>query len=355
MYQCASKIPRPFSLPLIGSALPFMGKSLDTSSIITTLFRTYPGIFKVWFGPKLMVGVSDPKYLEILLPNCIEGILDVWKRHRKILTPTFNQKILNSFTLGTFRKKAFLDYLIEITSEGSSKFTDQELTDEVTTFIIAGSDTTATTNSFVFITLGLHQDMQQKIHEEVMEVVGPSRQVEPADLPHLKYMEMFIKETLRIFPVATLILRDIDVDVDLGDYVIPAGTTAMFGMPWIHTDERHWPDPYKFDPDRFLPEEVSKRDRLAYIPFSYGPRNCIVTNIEFKTIRMKYAMMAMKTLLSTIISKYRISTSYKNVKDVNLKCNMITRPRDGFKFAVELRSPSDRQQSREMGGRAFMM
>ncbi|KAJ8954175.1 hypothetical protein NQ318_005770, partial [Aromia moschata] len=332
LYELASKMPGPFSLPLIGSALFFAGNVNDWFSNVMALFRTYSGLFRIWFGPKLLVIVSDPKYFEILLPNCLQkqfmySVAEPLVGHGLVTAPyskiaqvvrekkkAYKEKIAeNNGHLNensqehVSNRKAFLDYLIEVTSEGSSKFTSQELADEVTTFIIAGSDTTASTTSFAFITLGIHQDLQQKVYDEVIEVVGPTRPVEPADLPHLKYTERFIKEALRLFPVATMIFRDIDEDVSVGDYVIPGGATVVFGILWAHTDEKYWPEPYKFDPDRFLPEEDSKRPRCAYVPFSYGSRNCI---------GMKYAMMVMKALIVTVVRKYRISTSYKNVEDV---------------------------------------
>lgn len=57
--------------------------------------------------------------------------------------------------------------------------------------------------------------------------------------------------------------------------MLPEGSILIFGIRAVHLDERYWPDPYKFDPDRFLPEEILKRHPCAYLPFSYGPRNCI--------------------------------------------------------------------------------
>ncbi|KAJ8954180.1 hypothetical protein NQ318_005775, partial [Aromia moschata] len=191
-----------------------------------------------------------------------------------------------------------------------------------------GSDTTASTNSFMFTMLGLHQDMQQRIYEEAIHVVGPARSVEPADLPHLKYTERFIKESLRLFPVTPMILRDVQEDVAVGEYVVPRGATIIFGILSAHTDEKYWPKPYKFDPDRFLPEEVAKRHPCAHIPFSYGSRNCV---------GMKYGMMSMKALLATVVRKYKIYTSYKCVEDIKLKNLFFAKPRDGFKVSVELR------------------
>ncbi|XP_023312995.1 cytochrome P450 4C1-like [Anoplophora glabripennis] len=225
------------------------------------------------------------------------------------------------------RKKTFLDHLIEITSQGN-QFTERELRDEVDTFIIAGSDTTASTNSYVFLMLGLHKDLQEKVYEEIIEVVGPSRPVEREDLVKLKYMDRFIKETLRLFPVAGVIVRAIEEDVDLGDHLIPGGTSVIFGILRTHTNEKYWPEPFKFDPDRFLPEEVAKRHPCTYLPFSYGPRNCL---------GIKYAMMAMKTLLATVLRKFKVSTSYGSIQDIKLKANLVLRPTDGYKVSLELR------------------
>ncbi|KAJ8949166.1 hypothetical protein NQ314_008288 [Rhamnusium bicolor] len=372
LYKCAKKMEGPLALPLIGCALYFIGSPYDIYCNIMTMFNKYPKIFRVWFGPRLFCAVSEPKYFEILLPNflrkehlyhhaeCVVGYglftapLDIWKRHRKIIMPTFNQKILDSFVdifsqqanvlveqLKTYsgkeefdvfhvvykctldiicetamgvkvntqttdfpypkwvdrifeivflrifvfwyhfdsifnftplakettdllknlhefsgvvntKKKAFLDYLIELTSDENSKFTEQELREEVDTFIIA-----------------------EKVYDELIEILGPDRSVEPADLPKLSYMDRFLKETLRLFPVAPFIVRAIDEDVDLGDHIIPADTSVVFGILKAHTDEEYWPEPFKFDPDRFLPEEVAKRHPCAYVPFSYGSRNCI--------------------------------------------------------------------------------
>lgn len=61
----------------------------------------------------------------------------------------------------------------------------------------------------------------------------------------------------------------------VGDYVLPNGSECVFGIRHVHLNEKYWPDPYKFDPDRFLSENVATRHPCAYLPFSFGPRNCI--------------------------------------------------------------------------------
>ncbi|XP_023312994.1 cytochrome P450 4C1-like [Anoplophora glabripennis] len=115
LYECSRKLPGPFAFPLVGSALHFIGSPYDIFSNIMKMYNQYPGIFRVWFGPRLFYAVSDPKYYEILLPHCLakerwykyseaaigHGLfaapLDKWKRHRKIIMPTFSQKILDGF------------------------------------------------------------------------------------------------------------------------------------------------------------------------------------------------------------------------------------------------------------------
>lgn len=140
--------------------------------------------------------------------------------------------------------------------------------------------------------LGMHPEIQQKVYEEIMDVIGPDRPVEHSDLPQLKYTERFIKEVLRLFPVGPLVVRAHETDINLGkllkyfarksfiatipgDYVLPKGSSSVLVIIHMHRNPEYWPNPLRFDPDRFLPEEVAKRHPFAYVPFTGGPRICI--------------------------------------------------------------------------------
>ncbi|KAJ8916543.1 hypothetical protein NQ315_000185 [Exocentrus adspersus] len=228
----------------------------------------------------------------------------------------------------------------------SSNYTKEELRDEINTFLAAGTETTATTTFFLFTMLGVFSDVQvsarkdfcsdntttlsfqQKIYEEVMEILGEDRQVETSDLSNFKYMERVIKETLRLFPVGVLFLRTAEDDIDLGKYVLPKGAGACISVLNIHRNPKYWPDPLRFDPDRFLPEEVAKRHPCTYVPFSYGPRNCV---------GYRHGMMNMKTVTATVLRKFRVLTDYKSVEDVEVVTKMMLKPKDGFKVYLQLR------------------
>ncbi|XP_050503188.1 cytochrome P450 4C1-like isoform X14 [Diabrotica virgifera virgifera] len=218
---------------------------------------------------------------------------------------------------------SFLDLIYK-----NTKFTEQEITDEINTFLIAATDTTASGLCSIFTMLGMFQDIQQKVFEELIDILGPDRRAFPDDLPQLKYLERVVKESLRLFPPVPLIGRTLHEDIDGGDMIFPSRSSVIFGAVFIHRNPVYWPDPLKFDPDRFLPENTAKRHPCSYIPFSYGPRNCIGA---------KYAMMNMKTVLSAVLRKYKIFTEYKSVEEIKLSTSLILRLRDGPKVWIELR------------------
>lgn len=102
------------------------------------------------------------------------------------------------------------------------------------------------------------------------------RQPTYADLQNLPFLEMCIKESLRLYPSVSLITRNVSSDmVTASGYLIPKGTLMALHIYDLHRDARVFPDPEKFDPYRFLPENCVNRHPFAYLPFSGGPRNCI--------------------------------------------------------------------------------
>ncbi|KAJ2949959.1 hypothetical protein O0L34_g11282 [Tuta absoluta] len=191
---------------------------------------------------------------------------------------------------------AMLDLLLE--NERDDKIDIIGVREEVDTFLFEGHDTTAAALSFMIMRIANEPHVQEKIYEELVHVFGESTRLPTtSDLNELKYLECCIKESLRIYPSVFFMARLINEDVMLGGYLVPGGVVIHVHVYDLHHDPAIYPDPEKFDPDRFLPEQVVKRHPYAYLPFSAGPRNCI---------GQKFAMLEMKTVMSGLLRRFRL-------------------------------------------------
>lgn len=158
--------------------------------------------------------------------------------------------------------------------EGGTGLTDAEVRDQALIFLLAGHETTATSLTFTLHLLGLHPDIQQKVRDEAVEVLG-DRLPNHADTKALAYSTMAIKEAMRLYPAVYAIPRLIMKADEVNGYTLPVGAVAAVS-PWVtHRHPDYWDDPETFDPERFTPEREKVRHRYAYFPFGGGPRACI--------------------------------------------------------------------------------
>lgn len=170
----------------------------------------------------------------------------------------------------------------------------------------------------------------------------PEREIKPADLTQLKYLDCVVKETLRLFPAGAIVMRYVEEDLVLDDkYTLPRGSSPILCFLHVHRNPRYWPDPLRFDPDRFLPQNVAKQHPHAFLPFSGGPRNCI---------GLKYAMMAVKAMVAKVVQSYRIGCDYRTISDIKLSSYLVLRPCDGFKVSITRRN-GDQINRRDIGSR----
>ena len=197
---------------------------------------------------------------------------------------------------GLSRRKAFLDLLLS--SEEGAQLTDEDVAEEVDTFMFEGHDTTTSGIVWTMFNIARFPDVQRRVHAE-LDALLPDTPPTREDLAQLQYLEHTIKESHRLFPPVPLFSRNLRFDETVAGYEIPAGTNVMFAPHVIHQDPRHWPEPDKFDPDRHRPETAATRHPFALIPFSAGPRNCI---------GQKFAMMEEKAVLSAILRRFSLET-----------------------------------------------
>ena len=182
----------------------------------------------------------------------------------------------------------------EETGEGLN---DQELRDEVMTFLGAGNETTAVTLTWAWYLLSKHPDVERRLHAELDVVLG-GRTPTVEDVANLTYTRMIIDETLRLYPAAWAIGRGIVDDDEIGGYRIKKGAMMLLSPYVTHRRSDIWDNPEGFDPEWFTPERVAERPRYAYFPFGGGPRQCIGNT---------FALMEAQLVLATVAQKYRLS------------------------------------------------
>lgn len=145
--------------------------------------------------------------------------------------------------------------------------------EEIDLLIFEGHDTTATGLTFILLLLGTDQVVQQRLYDEIREAVmrNEGQPLSMTQFGELKYLDRVIREGIRLYPSVPFISRELTEDFYLEDGTrIPSGKTINFCIFDLHRDEEYFPDPERFDPDRFLPEIVEKRHPFAYLPFSAG-------------------------------------------------------------------------------------
>lgn len=178
--------------------------------------------------------------------------------------------------------------------------TDQQVRDEAITLFSAGHETTANALTWTFYLLSQHPESEARLHAQLDQVLGdPRAGVTPTldHLPDLPYVRQVFSEAMRLYPPAWIMGRTaIDDDVVAG-VPIPGGTPLLVSQYVLHRNPRYWPQPDRFDPDRFAPDAAKEHHRYAYFPFGGGPRRCIGEPL---------AWMEGELILAAIAHRYRL-------------------------------------------------
>lgn len=228
---------------------------------------------------------------------------------------------------GVKKRMALLDVLLQSTVNGKP-LSNEDIREEVDTFMFEGHDTTTSGISFALCLISRHPEVQQKIIEEIKEVLGTDkdRPVTLRDLGELKYLECVIKESLRLYPPVPIIGRHFTEDVVIRGNKIPAGTNYTVGIYVTLRDPMYFSEPEKFKPERFLDDSMNKMNAYAYIPFSAGPRNCI---------GQKFAILEMKSTISKILRHFELLPLGPEVRPM---MNLVLRSANGNHVGLKPRT-----------------
>lgn len=175
---------------------------------------------------------------------------------------------------------------------------DALLRDQILMTFFAGFETTSTALAWAWILLARHPEVEARLHAELDEVLG-GRAPTAEDLPRLRYMQQVLDETLRLYPSAFMLARAPVGDQELGGYTIPAGALVLACVWVLHRDPARWPDPERFDPERFA-TSAPERDRFEYLPFGAGPRLCIGKQLALMEAKLVLATMAQRFAPRTV-------------------------------------------------------
>nr|GMC55272.1 cytochrome P450 78A5-like [Ipomoea batatas] len=186
----------------------------------------------------------------------------------------------------------FVDVLLDM--ENENKLSASEMTAVLWEMLFRGTDTVAILLEWILARMVVHPEIQARAQAEIDNVVGRDRAVSDADLPNLPYLSAIVKETLRVHPPGPLLswARLAVGDTHVGEHFIPAGTTAMVNMYAITHDERIWPEPEKFQPERFMEEDVPiMGSDLRLAPFGSGRRVCPGKTMGYATVQLWLAQL----------------------------------------------------------------
>jgi len=189
-----------------------------------------------------------------------------------------------------------LSMLLRFQDEDGNPMSEKQLRDEVVAMFFAGYETQASSLCWTWYLLSQHPEIEEKLLGELQELPG-DRVPTVEDLSELRYTEMIVKESLRLYPPAWSIGREAKEECEIGGYRVPSGTQVMMAQWVTHRDPRYFEDPEVFRPGRWEDQFAKRIPHYAYFPFGKGPRLCIGHS---------FGMIGATLLLATVTRKFRL-------------------------------------------------
>lgn len=226
-----------------------------------------------------------------------------------------------------------LSMLLLSRDEDGNGLTDREIRDQAMTLFFAGHETTAHAMTWAWYLLAKNPHVVERLQREIDEVTGGAR-LTVADLKELPYLEWMFHEAMRVLPSVWVFMKETTEDVEVRGYRIPKGSPVVIS-PWVtHHDERWFPSPETFDPERWSPERAKSIPKGAYVPFSGGQRICIG-----KTFAMMEARLCLGSMLQRLTPA--VAQDYR----AKFKAELSMHPDGPLPIEVQFRQTSPEQQT----------
>lgn len=227
-------------------------------------------------------------------------------------------------TRGNGERRDLLTLLLGARDEDGRAMSDKQVRDEVLTLFVAGHETTANALAWSLMLLAQHPAIYARVGDEARSLCNAPT---ADDLPALGLALRVFKEAMRLHPPVYLFGRVATSDVEVGGYSLPKGTIVLVS-PWaLHRRPSEYPEPERFDPERFQPDAEARRPKTSYLPFSAGPRTCIGNY---------FALMEGPLVLATLFR--RADFELVSPEGAEEEPSATLRPKGGLPMRVRLRT-----------------
>jgi cytochrome P450 len=210
-------------------------------------------------------------------------------------------------------------------ADDGSRMTDQQVRDEVLTLFLAGHETTAGALSWTWYLLAQHPEVEARLADELGAILG-GRPPTVADLPALRYTEMVVTESMRLYPPAYALGRQAARATEVAGHPIAPGVIVIMPTWVVHRDARWHDEPETFRPERWADDAARRLPRFAYFPFGGGPRQCIGNT---------FATMEAVLILAAIAQRFRLTLVPG--PPVEPRPYITLRPKPGIRVRLERR------------------
>ncbi|CAL8113624.1 unnamed protein product [Orchesella dallaii] len=224
-----------------------------------------------------------------------------------------------------------IDLLLDYQEKNPGSFTDEQIRDEIDTFLTGGHGATTATTGFAVFIFGCYPEIQQRVYEELDTVFNgdPSKRLTNEDLNKLPYLDLCLKECLRMFPGVPFFPRELGSDLELADgTIVPKDSIVIISPYLLHRNTEAHSEPYKFLPERHQRIEGVTKDPYNFIPFSAGPRYCI---------GKQFSLQETKTFLAYLLYNFRIEPVGK-LTDLEILARVFLKSNNGIPVILHPRN-----------------
>jgi cytochrome P450 len=281
---------RDVAIDMMHLTLNVVARTLFATDLRDEVYELAAAINRIMGLYNFLVMLPAAEWLVHLRPPGLAAFVKARKRIDAVV-----YRMIDAHRRSGLDRGSLLDLMLAA-SPANDEESRQSLRDQVITIFLAGYETVANALSWTWYLLSQNPESEAKLHREVDGVLK-GRLPAVDDVAHLRYTENVMAESLRLYPPAWAMGRYARNDFALGEYFLPARTTVLISQFVTHRDPRFFPDPLRFDPDRFTSEGKAQRTKFTYFPFGAGTRQCIGES---------FAWMEGVLILATLAQKWKL-------------------------------------------------